>query len=98
MICVDNEKRRKTPSTSGIGRAASCPGSAESSVVIHQSAKIRQKDRWIGMMRVDGGPAGITCCCCNDHLMRPSRSTDDSLMALAEDVSTGRSSELGQWP
>ena len=46
MLCVDNEKRQKTPSASGVGRAASCPCAAESSVVIHQSAKIGQKDRW----------------------------------------------------
>ena len=49
MLCVDkldNEKRQKTRSASGIGRAASCPCAAESSVVIHQSAKIGQKDRW----------------------------------------------------
>ena len=69
MLCVDNEKRQKTPSASGVGRAASCPCAAESSVVIHQSAEIGQKDRWIGVMRVDGGPAGITFWCCNDHLM-----------------------------
>ena len=77
MLCVDNEKGGKTLSASGIGRAASCRRAAESSVVIHQSAKIGQKDRWIGMIRVDGGPAGITFWCCNDHLMHPSCSTDD---------------------
>ena len=53
MLCVDHEKDGKTPRASGIGRAASCPCAAESSVVIHQSAKIGQKDRWIGMMRAD---------------------------------------------
>ena len=48
MLRVDNEKRRKTLSACGIGRAASSSCAAESSVVIHQSAKIGQKDRWIG--------------------------------------------------
>ena len=46
MLCVDHEKGGKTLSASGTGRAASCPCAAASSVVIHQSAKIGQKDRW----------------------------------------------------
>jgi|OrbCmetagenome_4_1107370.scaffolds.fasta_scaffold247319_1 hypothetical protein len=78
MLCVDHEKGGKTPSASGVGRAASCPSAAESSVVIHQSAEIGQKDRWIGM-RADGDvlAASITFWC-NDHLMHPSCSTDGS--------------------
>ena len=36
MLCVDNEKRQKTPSASGIGRAASCSCAAETSVLIHR--------------------------------------------------------------
>ena len=82
-----------------IRRAALCPCAAESSVVIHQSGKIGQKDRWIGMMRADGGcHANIAFWCCYDHLMHPSCSTDDSRVALTEDVSIGRSSELGPRP
>ena len=85
---LDHEKRQKTLSASGVGRAASCPCAAESSVVIHQSAKIGQKDRWDGMMRVDGDVLAASIkFWCNDHLMRPSCSADDSLMDLTEDVS-----------
>ena len=35
-------------------KAASCPCAAEPRALIHQSAKIGQKDRWIGVMRADG--------------------------------------------
>ena len=48
MLCVDNEKRQKTLSLSDVARAASSSCAGESSIVIHQSDKIGQKDRWIG--------------------------------------------------
>ena len=82
MLRADNEKRQKTPSASCAARAAFSSFAAESSVVIHQSDKIGRKDRW---MRDDEGGLGMYHAC----------STGDS---LTDDVSKGRSSELGSRP
>ena len=82
MHLVDDEREGQAPTASScIAWRIVCLCSDVQHFCIHKSAKIGRKDRW---MRDDEGGLGMYHAC----------STGDS---LADDVSTGRSSELGPW-